>query len=53
MPVLIDWEYNSSSQLISVTVDDDDDDYWTKRYHNYKENRCPNCGAIMDGCEKE
>ena len=25
MPVLIDWEYNSSSQLISVIVDDDGD----------------------------
>lgn len=25
MPVLIDWEYNNSSQLIAVTVDDDGD----------------------------
>jgi hypothetical protein len=25
-----------------------DDEYWENRYHNYKENYCPNCGARMD-----
>lgn len=30
-----------------------DDEYWRKRYHNFKEHYCPNCGAKMDGGAEE
>lgn len=26
-----------------------EDEYWIERFHNHKENYCPNCGADMRG----
>ena len=42
-----DYVYFGAKQYICDQCKDDE--YWKKRYHNYKENYCPHCGAKMDG----